>query len=146
MIKRSVITIFLALVGIFILMLIYFAIPFTHEIKRALFPYVAIIGFIFFFLGGLLIYYTYKLKLKGRLKLFLILTGLAPIVFLVSVVLHNFVYGLFIYLFGEGFWNGGDEAFFFILALIVCPIVFLIGVVGSMVLFIKERKKDKKYS
>jgi hypothetical protein len=34
-----------------------------------------------------------------------------------------------------------DEPFFFILATIVCPIGFLVGVVGSIVLFVKERKR-----
>jgi hypothetical protein len=93
-----------------------------------------------FFLGGLLIYCTIKLKIKGRLKWFLILTGGCPLIFLISVLLHNCVYGLCIYLFGENFWNGGDEPFFFILAVIVCPIVFLIGIIGSMTIMLKKKE------
>jgi len=137
--KQTLQTVFWILVGIFIIIVSYFAIPFAHEIKRALFPYMAVIAFVFFLLGGLLTYYTIKLKIKGKLKWFLILTGASPMIFLISVLLHNFFYGLFIYLFGENFWNGGDEPFFFILALIVCPIVFLIGIIGSMIIMFKKK-------
>jgi hypothetical protein len=56
---------------------------------------------------------------------------------LVFVLLHNLVYGLFTYFFGENFWNGGDEPVFFILASVICPLGFLTGAVGSIVLRIK---------
>jgi len=134
--KDKIKTIFWSLILIFIVIVSYFAIPFASGIKRAIFIYIAILGFIFFLLGGLLIYYTIKLKIKGKLKLFLILTGITPIVVLISVLLHNLVYGLMIYLFGQDFWGeAGDEVFFFIIALFVCPIVFLVGVIGSIVMF-----------
>lgn len=60
-----------------------------------------------------------------------------------KIYLHNFVYGLLIYWFGADFWDRiglADEPFFFLLGIIVCPIGFLIGAVGSIVLFIRERK------
>lgn len=64
---------------------------------------------------------------------FLFLTAASVAVFFLSIVLHNLVYGLFIVLFGEGFWGpGGDEPVFFFIALIICPLAFLIGVVGSI--------------
>ena len=94
--KQTLQTVFWILVGIFIIIVSYFAIPFAHEIKRALFPYMAVIAFVLFLSGGLLTYYTIKLKIKGKLKLSLILTGGAPVVAFISVLLHNFVYGLFI--------------------------------------------------
>jgi len=56
----------------------------------------------------------------------------------VFVLLHNAIYALFIHFFGTEFWNGGDEPFFFIMAIFVCPIGFLVGVVGSIVLAIKK--------
>ena len=41
-----------------------------------------------------------------------------------------------IYIFGQGFWGQrGDEAFFFILALFVCPIIFIVGIIGSIIMF-----------
>ncbi|MBU2598162.1 MAG: hypothetical protein KKC53_03150 [Actinobacteria bacterium] len=45
---------------------------------------------------------------------------------------------------GENFWERigiGDEPFFFILALIVCLIAFIVSVIGRIVLFIKKKKK-----
>jgi len=93
----------------------------------------------FFIFGIVLIFATYKSRIKGRLKLYLLLTGFSATGFLVFIILHNLVYALFIYLFGQNFWGGGDEALFFILAIFVCPIVFIIGVVGSLVLLLRKK-------
>ena len=82
---------------------------------------------------------TIKLKIKGRLKTFLLLTGGSAVGFLVSVKLHNLIYALGIIIFGEGIWGGGDEAFFFIVTLFVCPLLFLIGMIGTLILFLKEK-------
>jgi len=93
-------------------------------------------------LGITLIILTLKSGIGGKLKKFLILTGASVAGFFVSILLHNFIYGLFIHFFGPDFWNrigpGGDEPVFFILAIIVCPIGFLIGAIGSVVLFTKK--------
>ena len=75
------------------------------------------------------------------LKKFLILTGASFVGFFVFVLLHNLVYGLFIHLFGADFWNGGDEPFFFILAVFICPLGFIVGATGSIVLAIRSRLK-----
>jgi len=136
--NKKIKTIFWLLVFLFIVIVSYFAIPFASGIKRALFIYIAILGSVFFLLGGLLFYYTIKLKIKGKLKLFLIFTGIAPMAVLISVLLHNLIYGLMIYVFGQDFWKGGDEAFFFTIALFVCPVVFLVGVIGSIIMFKKK--------
>ncbi|MFC1511213.1 hypothetical protein ACFL5U_02360 [Candidatus Margulisiibacteriota bacterium] len=56
-----------------------------------------------------------------KIKLtFPILIATSILLFLVSVLLHNLIYGLF----------GVEEAFFFIIAVFVCPVGFLVGVVG----------------
>ena len=61
----------------------------------------------------------------------------------ICAILHNLVYGLLIAWFGKGFWErhvpGGDEPVFFVLALLVCPALFLLGTVGSIVLLIKGK-------
>jgi len=75
------------------------------------------------------------------LKKFLILTGASFVGFFVFVLLHNLVYGLFIHFCGADFWNGGDEPFFFIMA-IICLLGFLAGAAGSITLSIK-RLMDK---
>ena len=61
----------------------------------------------------------------------------------VSILLHGVLYGLFILIFGEDFWERmgiPDEPVFFLMALIICPIAYLVGTVGSVV-FILRRKK-----
>ena len=79
-------------------------------------------------------------KLSGKLRIFVILTGSSAVGFFVSVLLHNAIYGLFIHLFGEDFWNGEDEPFFFIIALL-SALGFIVGAVGSIVLAIRSRLK-----
>ena len=71
-----------------------------------------------------MIFFTVKEKVEGTLKKFLLLTGASAAGFLLFILLHNAIYGLFIYFFGAEFWNGGDEPFFFIMAVIVCPLGF----------------------
>lgn len=101
---------------------------------------------IIFILGLVLLLLIFKIKAEGLLKKFLLLTGFSIIGFPVFVVLHNLVYGLFIYFFGQDFWERvglGDEPFFFIMAVIVCPLGVLVGIIGTMVLLIKKRKKGQ---
>jgi len=95
---------------------------------------------VFFLLGVALLVLTLREKAEGLLKTFFLLTAASAVGVFVFILLHNAVYGLFIYFFGEGFWDGigGDEPFFFLLAIIVCPLGFLTGVIGSIVLRIKS--------
>ncbi|GAG58846.1 unnamed protein product, partial [marine sediment metagenome] len=87
--------------------------------------------------------FAIRQRLEKLFKRFLILTGASALGIFVSFVLHNAIYAIFIYFFGEGFWERigiGDEPFFFVLAVIICPIAFLVGIVGSIVLFVKRRR------
>jgi hypothetical protein len=96
-------------------------------------------------LGVTLLVLTVKTKVAGILKKFLLLTGASAVGFPVFAVLHNLVYALLILWFGEDFWGAnGDEPVFFILATIVCPIGFLVGAVGTIVL--ANKNKRAKYS
>jgi cytochrome b561 len=137
----SIKVIFWLSVAFFIELVILILIPvFNRSIN---FLFMAIPGIIFLLLGIALIVLTAKSGLRGLLKKFLLVTGAAPIGAVVSVILHNAFYGVFIYFFGADFWDRigtGDEPVFFILAIIVCPIAFLTGVVGSIVLFVKGRR------
>ena len=81
------------------------------------------------------------------LKIFLLVAGISLGTFIISVVLHNVIYGLLILWFGEDFWDRigvGDEPVFFIMATIVCPIGFLVGAVGTIVLAIKKYRMAKR--
>ena len=63
------------------------------------------------------------------------------IVWFLAVVLHNVVYGLGIHFGGEDFWGlNGDEAFFFIIAIIIIPIYFLISIIYTLIKKMKKRK------
>ena len=131
--------IFWALVVVFTLIVGYITIPIFRRYWS--FYFIIVSGIIFFLLGIALIFFTIKEKIKGLLKKFLILTGASAIGIPIGVILHNLFYALFIKLFGTNFWDRigvGDEPFFFILATIICPIAFLVGVIGSIVIFIRR--------
>lgn len=137
-------TVFWTLVGLFAIMAIVIGLGNEIPAFRRFLNAFSIIGggAALFILGITLIILTRKSGIGGKLKKFLILTGASVAGFFVSVLLHNFIYGLFIHFFGKDFWTrigtGGDEPIFFILAIAVCPIGFLIGAIGSTVLFTKK--------
>ena len=83
-----------------------------------------------------------KLDKKGLgiLKIFLLLTGISVAAFIISVFLHNAIYGLFIHWFGEDFWGKigiADEPVFFFIAIFIAPLGFAVGIIGSLVIFLK---------
>jgi len=104
-------------------------------------PLTTLLGFVAFLLGIVLIILTIKAKVKGYQKLYLFLTGSSPIAGLISVILHN----LFEY-FAEttaapvSTILGILSIAFFYIAIFVFPIAFIVGIVGSIVFFKKEKK------
>ncbi len=104
---------------------------------------ISVLAITFGVLGLVLVVLTARLRESRIQKLFFIFVGASAAGIPIFVILHNLVYGLFIALFGENFWErhstGGDESVFFILALLVCPALFLTGTVGSIVHLIKGR-------
>lgn len=61
------------------------------------------------------------------LKICLITAGLSLSTIALAIVLHNLV----------SFWFGFEDAFFFILGLLVAPAVFAVSLLGSLAVFIK---------
>ena len=121
-------SIFWALVGVFVIVV---GGMFTTQLNFP--PIVRPILFLtswalFLLLGITLLVLTLKEKVAGMLKAFLLLTGASAVGGSASFVLHNLVSG----------WLGIEEAVFFILATIVCPLGFLTGAIGSIVLFVKK--------
>lgn len=88
-------------------------------------------------LGISLLIFTLKSELRKKHKILLLLASSSLIGIPVFAVLHNAVYALAIHFFGEGVWGNGDEPVFFILAAIVCPIVYLVGCIGSITCFLR---------
>ena len=138
--------IFWALVGAFVVVVCLLFIPAFRELLMGLL-FLIISGAILLLLGVALIVLTVREKVAGMLKKFLLLTGASATGFFVSILLHNAIYGLFIYFFGADFWDRiglGDEPVFFVMAVLICPLGFLVGAVGSIVLAIKRCRAAKK--
>ena len=93
-----------------------------------------------FIIGVALIVLTVKRVEQGLLKKFLLTIGASVIGFPIFALLHNVVYGIFIHFFGKDFRNGGDEPFFFVMAIVICPLGFLVGAIGSIILTIRRFK------
>ena len=133
--RFSITTIFWALVGVFVVIVIDMPISMLiPALKVYLLPLVFIAWVAFLVLGLALIVSIKKKKAEGPqglLKKFLLLTGASAVGYLPFILLHNAVYGLF----------GVEEPFFFILAVFVCPLGFLVGAVGTIVL-LKKRKRQ----
>lgn len=128
--------IFWALVGVFIVIVSVFFIPPVRELLMGLL-FITVSGAVFLLLGVALIFFTVKEKVGGMLKKSFLLTGASAAGFFVSIFLHNAFYGLFIHWLGADFWDRiglGDEPFFFFVAILVCPIGFLVGAIWSIVL------------
>ena len=114
---------------------------FMNPAARVLIP---ISGGALLLLGGALIFLTVKQHTQGILKKFLLLTGASAAGMPVGVLLHGAVFAVFIRLLGENFWQRigiEDEPFFFMLAVVVCPLGFLVGAIGSIVLSFRSRNK-----
>jgi len=138
--------IFWALIGVFVVIVGVFSIPPLRDLLMG-FLFIIISGVVFFLLGVALIFLTVKEKVRGIRGKFLILTGASSAGILVSVLLHNAIYGLFVHFFGTDFWHRiglGDEPVFFIIAVFLCPVAFLVGAVGSIVLAIKKVRAAKQ--
>ena len=121
-------SIFWAMVGVFVIVVSIIFIP-----PRQRLPMLDIVllsgGVVVLLLGVTLLVLTVKTKVRGMLKGFLLLTGASVVGLPVFVILHNAVSALF----------HTEEPVFFMMAVIVCPIGFVVGVVGSIVLAIKKR-------
>ncbi|HXZ30432.1 MAG TPA: hypothetical protein VEG43_04635 [Dehalococcoidia bacterium] len=102
-----------------------------HEVYLlVLLPFIVV----FFLLGVTLLVLTIKTKVRGMLKGFLLLTGASPVAMLVFGILHNVISGLMNF----------EEPVCFLIAVIVCPVGFLVGAVGSIVLAVKKSRMEKK--
>ena len=134
-------SVFWALVGVWV---IFVGMIFAPPAKELLFGEYnpTLLGYIFISsgtviitgLGVTLLVLTAKAEVERRLKKFLLLTEASFVGFPVFAVLHNAVSLLL----------NTEEAVFFTLAFPVCPLGFLVGVVGIIVLRVKKSRTEKK--
>jgi len=140
---KPLLSVFWITVVIFLLLIAFIftqhLIPSSNQIfKYVFFPGVVLLTI----LGTILIVMAARTRLRKGLKYSFVLTGISAIGMPVSAILHNVVYGLMIYFFGEDFWGGqgyGDEAVFFILALFVFPALLIVSAISGA--FILARAK-----
>ena len=93
--------------------------------------------------SSVLIGLTLVQKVEGKLKKFLMLTGASAAGFFVFVLLHNIFYGLeqiTSHIAILSYLMKAFEVIFFLIAIFACPIGFVIGVIGTIVMFNKKRK------
>ena len=144
--KENVLTvIFYALVAVFVLAVSIIFIPVFRGFISGTFMIIS--GVILVILGSILIGLTLVQKVEGKLKKFLMLAGASAAGFFVFVLLHNIFYGLeqiTSHITILSYLMKAFEVVFFLVAIFACPIGFLIGVIGTIVMFNKKRKMLQK--
>ena len=119
---------------VFVLLMSFFVMP--VEPRRSIFMVYAVIALVFLILGWVLIYLTKKSKISKKLKVFYLMTGWSAVMVLVGVILHNVFYVLGVVsenIIVLKYLMEGLGVAFFLIALLVCPVAFLVGVVGGLV-------------
>ena len=144
--KENTLTItFYLLVAVFVLAISIIFIPAFRGFISGTFMIIS--GVILVILGSVLIGLTLVQKVEGKLKKILILTGASAAGFFVFAILHNIFYGLE-QITGHiailSYLMKVFEVIFFLIAIFVCPIGFLIGIIGAMIMFNKKRKMLQK--
>lgn len=133
--------VFWLLIGNFLFISAQLLLPPVTDLFRGSFLFLAPFV-LFFLLGGALLVLTLKDKTEGRIRKFLLLTGASAAGVFIGTLLHNMLDALSVVV-GEivilSNIIGFIGALFFIIAIIVCPLGFLVGVVGSIVLFSKNK-------
>jgi hypothetical protein len=132
---------FYLLVVVFVLAISIIFIPAFREFVSGIFMIIS--GVILVLLGSMLIGLTLVQKVEGKLKKLLILTGASAAGLFVFALLHNIFYAL-----GQvtshitilSYLMKAFEVIFFLTAIFASPIGFLIGVVGTLIMFNKKRK------
>ena len=144
--KENTLTIiFYLLVAVFALAISIIFIPAFRGFLSGTFMIIS--GVILVILGSVLIGLTLVQKVEGKLKKFLILTGTSAAGFFVFVLLHNIFYALE-QITGHiailSYPMKVLEVIFFLIAIFACPIGFIIGAIGTIVMFNKKRKMLQK--
>ena len=159
MVNKAILPVFWALLGGFIIVFVSIFVmnPPIRTILNNLYPdeivgavvsiFFPLSGLLFFALGLALLILTIRARarLDRLLKRFLLVTSSSAVGVFVSLLLHGVVYGLFTFLFGQDFWSRTglqDEPFFFIMGLFICPVAYLVGTIGSIVLMFRKKKND----
>ncbi|OPL11958.1 MAG: hypothetical protein AVO34_01695 [Firmicutes bacterium ML8_F2] len=133
---------FWALIVVFLFIICQFFVPQVRD--RFMGSEIFLMPFgIFFLLGIILILLALK-KGKSLLKKFLLLTGISASGFFIGVFLHNAFYALAVLTKQITVLRYLMELLhesFFLLGTLACPLGFLVGAIGSIVLFVKNKEE-----
>jgi hypothetical protein len=132
---------FKALVILSILVMLNMLVP---DIGLMTGPYVFILWILHFVTGVGLIVTTYKEKITGKRKFYLLLSGFSSAGFLLGVVLHNLLYALGTITENLVIVNkiiNFFEIAFFLAATIISPVGFFVGMVGTLIILKKSQSK-----
>lgn len=144
--KESVLTLmFYTLVAVFVSAISIIFIPVFRGFISGTFMIIS--GVILVILGSVLIGLTLVQKVEGKLKKFLMLTGASAAGFFIFALLHNIFYGLeqiTSHIAILSYLMKAFEVILFLIAIFACPIGFLIGAIGTIVMFDKKRKMLQK--
>ena len=85
--------------------------------------------------------YLYYERVEPRLderglklfKTFILIAGMSLGAAIISIFLHNAIYALIMHFWGADF----EEPVFFIIATIICPLGFAVGIIGSLVIYLR---------
>lgn len=134
--------VFWSLVVVFLFIVSQFFVPAIQDLLMG--SEIFLIPMIVFFLLGLaLIFLAIGEEIEKKLKGFFILTGLAAAGFFTSVFLHNLFYALNIVtgqVVGLNYLTNALGVAFFLIGIFVCPLGFLVGLIGSLVLLTKRNQ------
>ena len=117
---------------------------FVPNIGRMTGPYVFILWIPHFAAGVGLIITTYKEKISGKRKLFLLFSGFSSAGFLLGVVLHNLLYALSTITENFVILNkiiNFFEVASFLAATMICPVGFIVGMVGTLIILKKSQSE-----
>ncbi len=134
--------IFWALIGVFLVIACLLLIPAFRELFSSRLLFLAPLA-VFFLLGVALLVFTLWGKVEGRLRKFFLLTGASSAGFFLFVLLHNAFYALNVvsnHIAVLGPLTDFLHNAFFFMAVLVCPLGFLVGVVGTIVIGARRLK------
>ncbi|MFC1727558.1 hypothetical protein ACFL0Y_03470 [Patescibacteria group bacterium] len=138
--KRSLLLVFWLIISFFSLTLASFFIPVISSLFQG--PQFMLLPLGVFILGGALVWLTLKQEKKGLLRKFLLLTGGSAMGLLAFSVLHNLFYAVEVITKDVLLISrlaGLIHALFFIVAVIICPIGFLVGAIGTILRLVNPR-------
>jgi hypothetical protein len=136
---RLLYVVFWALVAAFAALILTVLFPDVLDFFRPVFLSLVALCFL---LGLALLILSLRLKQRALLRTFWILAGASTAGAALGSVLHNVFYALATV---AGDWpilNGAMEVLevaFFVIATLLCPVAFLVGTVGAIVLIVRRR-------